>query len=139
MITSLRVAHLIDLLVDRRVLLDVGVCSRDVGLGLVVVVVADKVFDGILREQRLELLVELRRQGFVVGDDQCGPLHGLDDIGHREGFPRARDPEKDLVRVPAFYPPGQFLDGTGLVAPGFEFGDEPEGAAVDVACWNAMI
>ena len=38
-----RVAHLVDLVVDGRVLLDVGVGGRDVGLRLVVVVVADEV------------------------------------------------------------------------------------------------
>jgi len=36
------------------------------------------------------------------------------------------------VRVPPFDPPGQLLDGLGLVAPGLEVGDEPEGPPVDV-------
>ena len=46
-----RVAHLVDLVVDRRVLLDVRVGRRDVRLGLVVVVVADEVADGVLGEE----------------------------------------------------------------------------------------
>ncbi len=130
-----RVAHLVDLLVDRGVLLDVGVRRRDVGLGLVVVVIAHEVLDGVLREQRFELLVELRRQGLVGGDDQGGTLDGLDDVGHREGLARTGDPEEDLVRVPLFDPPGQLFDGLGLVPPGLEVGDEPEGPPVDViAC-----
>ncbi len=44
-----RVAEPIDLVVDRRVLLDVGVARGDVGLGLVVVVVADEVLDPVVR------------------------------------------------------------------------------------------
>jgi hypothetical protein len=40
-----RVAHPVDLVVDERVLLDVGVRLGDVGLGLVVVVVRDEVLD----------------------------------------------------------------------------------------------
>jgi len=127
-----RVAQLVDLLVDRRVLLDVGVRRRDVGLGLVVVVVADEVLDGVLREEGLEFLVELRREGLVVGDDQGGPLDGLDDVGHRKGLARAGDPEQDLVRMPPLDPPGQLLDGLGLVTPGLEIGNEPEGPPVDV-------
>jgi hypothetical protein len=130
-----RVAHLVDLLVDRGVLLDVGVRRRDVGLGLVVVVIAHEVLDGVLREQRFELLVELRRQGLVGGDDQGGTLDGLDDVGHREGLARTGDPEEDLVWVPLLDPPGQLFDGLGLVPPGLEVGDDPEGPPVDViAC-----
>ena len=64
-----RDAQALDLLVDRRVLLDEGVARRDVRLRLVVVVVADEVLDGVLREEALELRVELRRQGLVVRDD----------------------------------------------------------------------
>ena len=44
-----RVAQPVDLVVDRAVLLDVGVARRDVRLGLVVVVVADEVLDPVLR------------------------------------------------------------------------------------------
>ena len=44
-------AQPVDLVVDRGFLLDVGVGLRDVGLGLVVVVVGDEVLDGVLREE----------------------------------------------------------------------------------------
>ena len=47
-----RVAQLVDLLVDRGVLLDVGVRAGDVGLGLVVVVITDEILDGVFREER---------------------------------------------------------------------------------------
>ena len=48
----------------------IGVGRGDVGLGLVVVVVADEVLHRVLREELLELAVELGRQGLVGGDDQ---------------------------------------------------------------------
>ena len=44
-----RVAEPVDLVVDRRVLLDVGVARGEVGLGLVVVVVGDEVLDPVVR------------------------------------------------------------------------------------------
>jgi hypothetical protein len=47
------VPHPVDLLVDERVLLDVRVGRGDVGLGLVVVVVADEVVDGVVGEEDL--------------------------------------------------------------------------------------
>ena len=46
-----RVAHAVDLLVDRGFLLDVGVGARDVGLGLVVVVVGDEILDRVVGEE----------------------------------------------------------------------------------------
>ena len=45
-------AQPVDLLVDRGLLLDVGVRLRHVGLGLVVVVVGDEVLDGVARGRR---------------------------------------------------------------------------------------
>ena len=64
------VPHPVDLFVDRRFLLDVGVGLRDVRLRLVVVVVRDEVLDGVVREEPLELLVELRRQRLVVREHE---------------------------------------------------------------------
>ena len=46
----------IDLIVDRGFLLDIGVGRGDVGLGLVVVVVADEILHGIVRKVSPELL-----------------------------------------------------------------------------------
>ena len=74
MITSRRVeqrsrggvAQLVDLVVDVGVFLDVGVGARDIRLRLVVVVVRDEVLDRVVREELLELGVELRGQGLVV-------------------------------------------------------------------------
>ena len=49
-------AEALDLVVDRRVLLDVGVGLRDIGLWLVVVVIGDEVLDGVAREELLNSL-----------------------------------------------------------------------------------
>ena len=68
----------LDLVVDRGVLLDVGVGLRDVGLGLVVVVVADEVLDGIVRQHLAQLVGQLRRQGLVRRHDQRRALQPLD-------------------------------------------------------------
>ena len=43
------------LLVDIGVLLDVGIGPGKIGLGLVVVIVGDKVFDGIVGKELAEL------------------------------------------------------------------------------------
>ena len=61
------VAQLVDLVVARRVLLDVRVAARQVRLGLVVVEVGDEVLDRVVREELAELAVELRGERLVVG------------------------------------------------------------------------
>ena len=53
------VAQPVDLVVDGGVLLDVGVRRRQVGLGLVVVVVGDEVLHPVLREEGPELAGQL--------------------------------------------------------------------------------
>ena len=103
-IVGRRMAELVDLLVDRGVLLDVGVRAGDVGLRLVVIVVADEIGDGVFREEGLELPVELGGKGLVVGDDEGGSVHGGDDVRHREGLPGTGHPEEDLMLLPLFQP-----------------------------------
>ena len=83
-----RVAHAVDLVVDERVLLDVGVGLRDVGLGLVVVVVRHEVLDRVLREEGLELAEELGGQRLVGRQHQGGPVHAGDQVGDRVGLAR---------------------------------------------------
>jgi hypothetical protein len=90
------VAQFVDLVVDRRVLLDVGVGGRQVGLGLVVVVIRHKVLDRVVREEFLELARQLGRERLVVGDHQRGPVHGGDRRGDRERLAAAGHPEEDL-------------------------------------------
>ena len=69
-----RVAQPVDVVVDRRVLLDVEVGLRDVRLGLVVVVVGDEVLDRVVREELAELVAELRGERLVVRDHERRPL-----------------------------------------------------------------
>ena len=116
----------VDLLVDRGVLLDVDVALRDVGLGLVVVVVADEIVDGVVREELLELAVELGGQGLVVRHDQRGPLLGLDDVGHGERLARAGHAHEHLVLRCRAEPVDEGVDGLRLIAGGLEGGDELE-------------
>ena len=77
--TRRRVSQALDVVVARAVLLDVQVGLRDVRLGLVVVVVADEVLDGVRGEELANLAAELRRERLVVGDHERGLLDLLDD------------------------------------------------------------
>ena len=94
-----RVAQPVDLVVDRRVLLDVGVGRGDVGLGLVVVVVADEVLDPVVGEELAELVGQLGGQRLVGGEDQGGLLDLLDRPGDGGALARAGDAEERLVAL----------------------------------------
>ena len=118
------VPQLVDLLVDRGVLLDVGVGGRDVGLGLVVVVVGDEVLHGVVGEELAELGVELPRQRLVGRHHQRRPIHPLDHARHAKRLPAARDAQQRLVGVAALDALHQLLDGARLVAGGLELGDQ---------------
>ena len=58
---------------------------------MVVVVVGNKIFHCILREELLKLAVELGGQRLVVGDDEGRLLQLLDYIGHGKCLARARN------------------------------------------------
>ena len=123
-----RQSHLLDVVVDRRVLLDVGVRRRYIGFRLVVVVVRDEVLDGSPREELPHLAVELRRQRLVRGQDQGRPPDALDDLRHRERLSRASDAEQRLVRKPGLDALDQLLDGSRLIAGRGEIRDDGQGS-----------
>ena len=94
--------HPVDPLVHRAFLLDVGVGPRDIGLGLVIIVVTDEKLDRIVGEIIAEFAIELRGEDLVRCEDQGGPLRGLDDLGHGEGLAAAGDAEQHLVDLATF-------------------------------------
>ncbi len=110
------VAEPVDLLVDGRILLDVEVDLGDVGLGLVVVEVADEVLDRAVGEERAELAHELGGERLVGTDHERGTLEALDRVRHRERLAAAGDPEEGDVLLAVRDATGDPLDRLGLVA-----------------------
>ena len=126
-----RQAHLLDMVVDRGVLLDIGIGRRYVGLRLVVVVVGNEVLHGIVREERLELPVELGRQGLVRRHDDGRLLHRLDHVGDGVGLARAGDAQQRLLRQPGLETGHQLVDRLRLVAGGLVRRDQFEAVGSD--------
>ncbi len=124
-----RVAHPVDLLVDLAFLLDVGVGARDIGLGLVVVVIRYEILDRVFREEALELAVELGGEGLVGGEDDRRALGGLDDLGDGEGLAGAGGAEQHLVALAGVGALDQLGDRRGLVAGGLEVRVQDEAPA----------
>lgn len=82
-------AQAVDLLVNHRFFVYIGIGDRQVGLGLIVVVVGDEVMDGISREEILVFAVELGGKSLVRSDDEDRLTGFLDDVSDREGLARA--------------------------------------------------
>ena len=121
-----RVAELVDFLVDRGVLLDVGVGAGKVGLGLIIVVVTDEIFDGVVREEALEFPVELGGKGLVVGDHQGRPVDRRDHVRHREGLSGTGHSEQHLVPQSVLQPLDEAGDGLRLIPPRLKLADQTE-------------
>ena len=111
-----REAHAFDVVVDFGVFFDEEPGCGDIGFGLVIVVIADKVFDSVLREERLELCEELPRERLVWGDDERGSLDALDDGCDREGFSAASDAEQCLCASAFIESLDEAVDRLWLVA-----------------------
>ena len=84
-------------------------------------IVGDKILHCVVREEFLELPVELRRQGLIMGDDQRRFIQLLDDIRHRESFTRTGDAKEGLTLVTFLKAFNQVSDSLGLVAGGGVF------------------
>ncbi len=59
-------AQALDFIIDGGILFDIRVRVGDVRLGLIVVVVRDKILDSVFREKLAELRAQLRGERFVV-------------------------------------------------------------------------
>ena len=120
-------AEAVDFVVGGGVFFDVGVGLGNVGLGLVVVVVADEVLDGVAREEFLELGVELGGEGLVMAHDEGRAADARDDVRHGEGLAAAGDAFEGAVAAAGGEGGAYGVDGLRLVAGRREGGDELEG------------
>ena len=110
------VAQPLDLVVDRGVLLDEGIRLGNVGLGLVVIVVGDKVLDGVVRKQLAELGRELGCKRLVRLKYQSGTLQLLNQPGRGRALTRARRAHENDVLFAVSNARSQLPDRLGLVA-----------------------
>ena len=83
------------------VLFDEKILPWDVGLGLIIIVVADEVLDVILRKKALKFAIKLCCERFIMRHYERGNSEALDDICHSKSFARAGNSEEGLVFVAA--------------------------------------
>ena len=109
-------AQLIDIVVDGGVLLDIGVGGRNVGFGLVIVVIADEVFHRTVREKGPQLAAQLGGERLVMSEYERGPVRARYDVCHSEGLARTRNTEQDLIAYAGVEVRDQLVDGGRLIS-----------------------
>src|SRR6202795_2789445 len=121
-----REPQLVELIIYSGFFLDIKVRRRHISLRLVEVVVRDEVFDGIVREEVFELVIELGGQRLVVGHDEGGAVGRLDHLGCGEGLARSGDAEQDLMLLAIEDAADEGVDGSSLIALGFVVANQLE-------------
>ena len=114
----------LDFLVHAGILLDEGVGARDVGLRLVKIEIADKVFDGVARKKTFELRVKLAASVLLCEMTSVGLVDVSDDVRDGERFARTGDAQQRLVLGAGQNAGGQFFNRLRLVAGGRVIGNK---------------
>ncbi len=91
------VTQLVDLLVDGGILFYIGVAVRQVGFGLIIIVITDKVLHRVVREKLFELVEQLGGQSLVRGHDQGGSVQSGHHPGHGESLARTGHAQEHLL------------------------------------------
>ena len=91
--------HLFDMLIDGRILFNEKIARRHISFGLIVVVVGNKVFDSVVREELTHFTVELRRKRLVGRHHDGWYSQARNDVSHRKGLARPGNAQKRLRAV----------------------------------------
>ena len=85
---------LLNPLVDAEFLVNVQVPLGEIGLGLIVVIVRNEIFHGVVGKIAHHFLMQLASKGLVVAHDEGGNVELLNDVGHGEGLTAPRHAEQ---------------------------------------------
>ena len=104
-----RQPHLLYVIIDGSVFFDIKIGRWHIRLGLVVIIVGDKIFHRIVGEKLLEFTIQLCGKRFVRRHDKRWTLHRLDHVGNGESLSRTGNTEQGLGVKPigqSLYQPG---------------------------------
>ena len=89
----------LDLFVNRGILLDIRITLRYICLGLIIVVVRDKVDHGVVGKEFFELARKLGGEGFIGSHDQRWLTESFDGLGHGKGLARTSHAQQNLIAI----------------------------------------
>ena len=112
------VAHFIYLIVYRRIFFYIHVLAGYIRLGLVIIIIADEILHGVIREKLAKLGAELRRKYLIVREDERRAVYSGDNVCHSKRLARACYAEQGLLFHAAVYALYQLIYRLRLVARG---------------------
>ncbi len=134
-----RETQAIQIVISAGVFLDVNIALGNVSLGLIVVVIADEIPDGIVGKELLEFLVKLCGQRFVMGDHQRGLVDAGDGVGHRKSLAGTGDAHERLKSRAGLDAGDKLFDGLGLISLGLKRTDHLKLAHGRIIAGSTMV
>ena len=104
--------------VNAQIFFYVYIGYRQVGLGLVIIVIGDKILDSIFGKEGFKFPVKLGGECFIRCKHKGRTLCFLNDMRHGKGFTRTSNPQQNLRFHPLPNVGNQLFNGSGLVAGG---------------------
>ena len=108
-------SQFINLVINGSVLFNVSVGLGNVCFRLVVIIIGNKIFHSVFREEGFKLTGELRRQSLIVGDNKGWLLNLVYYLGNGIGFACTCCAQKNLSSQTLLYSLRQLLDCLGLI------------------------
>ena len=118
-----RMAQLVDLIVDRRILFYIGIRRRHVSFRLVIIIITDEVANGIFRKQIAKLVIKLCGQRLVGRDHERRLVDLGNNVRHRERLARTGHAEKNLMPSARLQALDQLFDSLRLISLRIKIGD----------------
>ena len=113
-------AETVNLIIDCAVFFNIGICRRNIGLRLIIVVVADEILHRIVREKAAHLSTDLAGQCFVWFQNKGRTVASGNDVCHGESFAGAGNAEKRLCLIPGLQSFYQRINRLRLVSGGLK-------------------
>ena len=80
------VTQTVDLLINGRILLDIGIRVGNICFRLIIIIVGDKILHRVIGEKLTEFCAELCCQGLIVGKNQGRLIDFFNNRSHGKGF-----------------------------------------------------
>ena len=89
-------AEFIYLVVYGKILFYIRVGGRNIGFGLIVIVIRHEKLHSVFGEKFAEFVAKLGGKRLVVRNNESGALHFFYDVCHSKGLARTRNAQKHL-------------------------------------------
>ena len=120
----------INLIINLRIFLNVGIATGDVGLRLIIIKITDEIMYLVVRKKLLKLRKQLCRQSLVVRQHQRRHIPPSNNIRHSKRLARPRHAQQRLLALTLLQTIHQLSNRRRLVAGRLVFGDEIKGAHI---------